>query len=56
VDFFAEFSMKKIVATAVAAFPALTMDQVNGLIALCALGVAAFAIYAVLQLAKDKRK
>jgi len=48
--------MKKVLAAAIAAFPALTMEQLNGLIVLCALGVAAFAIYAVLTLAKDKKK
>lgn len=33
-------------------FTELPMDYVNALIALCALGVAAFAIYAVLTLVK----
>lgn len=48
--------MKKVLVTAIAAFPALTFGQLNGLIALGALGVAAFAIYALLQLGKDRRE
>lgn len=48
--------MKKVLVAAIAAFPTLTLDQLSGLIALGALGVAAFAIYVLLQLGKDRRK
>jgi hypothetical protein len=48
--------MRKVLVAAIAVIPTLTFDQLNGLVALGALGVATFAIYALLQLGKDRRK
>jgi hypothetical protein len=39
-----------------AAFPKLSMDHVNGLIALGALGLAAFAIHVVFAIVKELKK
>lgn len=46
----------KLVSDLIAAFPKLSMEHVNALIALGALGVAVFAIHAVLVVVKELRK
>jgi hypothetical protein len=46
----------KTVTEFLASFPTLPMDHVNALIALAALGLAAYAIYAVSCVVKEQKK
>jgi hypothetical protein len=49
-------SVERIIEIVVAAFANLSAEQLNALIALGGLGIAAFAIYAVLTLAKELKR
>jgi hypothetical protein len=46
----------EMVTDVITAFPKLSMDHVNALIALGALGLAGFAIYVVFTVVKDQKE